>query len=96
MGLREGEFPQAKNENWIYNDTERKQLADAGYDLPTVGSSFDEDAYFFAQAVCAAQKELILTWHEDVGESLASSYLEEIWKLFLQREVRTSVWTRTM
>lgn len=84
MGLREGEFPQAKNENWIYNDTERKQLADAGYDLPTVGSSFDEDAYFFAQAVCAAQKELILTWHEDVGESLASSYLEEIWKLFLQ------------
>lgn len=59
-------------------------MADAGYDLPTVGSSFDEDAYFFAQAVCAAQKELILTWHEDVGESLASSYLEEIWKLFLQ------------
>ena len=44
MGLREGEFPQAKNENWIYNDTERKQLADAGYDLPTGGSSFDEDA----------------------------------------------------
>lgn len=84
MGLREGEFPQAKNENWIYNDTERKQLADAGYDLPTVGSSFDEDAYFFAQAVCAAQRELILTWHEEVGESLASSYLDEIWKLFLQ------------
>ena len=52
--------------------------------ISTVGSSFDEDAYFFAQAVCAAQKELILTWHEDVGESLASSYLEEIWKLFLQ------------
>ena len=84
MGLREGEFPQAKNENWIYNDTERKQLADAGYDLPTVGSSFDEDAYFFAQAVCAAQKELILTWYEDAGASEASSYLEEIWKLFLQ------------
>ena len=34
MGLREGEFPQAKNENWIYNDTERKQLADAAMICP--------------------------------------------------------------
>ena len=96
MGLREGEFPQAKNENWIYNDTERKQLADAGYDLPTVGSSFDEDAYFFAQAVCAAQRSSSLPGMRMWAKAWPAAIWRKSGSCFCSREVRESAWTRTM
>lgn len=81
LGLREGEFPHANNENWIYNDGERKELKDMGLDMPTTASSYAEDACFFGAAAAAARRQLTLTFYKD-EQAGASPYLELVQKLF--------------
>lgn len=81
MGLREGEFPKADNENWIYNDRERSELAALGVELPGTALSYAEDACFFAMTVAAAQREVYLTWFEEENVG-ASIYVEAVSKLF--------------
>lgn len=81
MGVRESEFPKIDNENWIYNDKERAMLTTAGVNLPNTALAYAEDAFFFANTIVAARKELTLTWfsEENIG---ASVYIEAVQKLF--------------
>lgn len=82
LGLREGEFPRANNENWIYNDRERKELKALGLDLPNTSLAYAEDAYFFASVAAAVRKQLVLSYFED-GEARASNYINLVQKLFV-------------
>lgn len=81
LGLREGEFPRANNENWIYNDRERKELKALGLDLPNTSLSYAEDAYFFASVAAAARKQLVLSYFED-DQARAGAYINAVQKLF--------------
>ncbi len=81
LGLREGEFPRANTENWIYNDEERKELKDMGLDMPTTASSYAEDACFFGAAAAAARISLTLTFCRD-EQAGASPYIAMVRKLF--------------
>lgn len=46
LGVREGEFPSLKTENWIYNDNERATMVSLGIDLPGTIAGLNEDRYF--------------------------------------------------
>ncbi len=81
MGLREGEFPAGASENWIYNDKERAELLAYGIDMPNTAQAYAEDAFFFASAISACRKNLLLTWFKD-DRAGASAYLESVTKLF--------------
>ena len=85
LGLREGEFPRANNENWIYNDGERKELKAMGLDMPTTASSYEEDACFFGAAAAAARRRLTLTFYKD-EQAGASPYIELVRKLFADED----------
>ena len=50
MGLREGEFPRSKNENWIYNDRERAELSGVGVELDNTACAYAEDKFFFCRS----------------------------------------------
>lgn len=82
LGLREGEFPKANTENWIYNDTERKVLKSAGLDMSNTSFAYAEDACFFGAAIGCARKQLLLSYYYD-DKAGASPYLDNISKLFL-------------
>ena len=81
LGMREHEFPTIENKDWIYNDLERLEMIQYGIELKVKAMQFSEDAWFFAAAVVAAQKELYLSWHED-NEAGKSPYIEGIMQLF--------------
>ena len=81
LGMREHEFPTIENRDWIYNDLERLEMIQYGIELKVKAMQFSEDAWFFAAAVVAAQKELYLSWHED-NEASRSPYIEGIMQLF--------------
>ena len=81
LGMREREFPTIENNEWIYNDLERLEMIQYGIELKVKAMQFSEDAWFFAAAVVAAQKELYLSWHED-NEAGKSPYIEGIMQLF--------------
>ena len=81
LGVREHEFPTIENKDWIYNDLERLEMIQYGIELKVKAMQFSEDAWFFAAAVVAAQKELYLSWHED-NEAGKSPYIEGIMQLF--------------
>ncbi len=66
MGLREGEFPRSKNENWIYNDRERAELSGVGVELDNTACAYAEDKFFFAAWWQQWQQEtLTLSWYSD-------------------------------
>ena len=81
LGMREHEFPTIENNEWIYNDLERLEMIQYGIELKVKAMQFSEDAWFFAAAAVAAQKELYLSWHED-SEAGKSPYIEGIMQLF--------------
>ena len=87
MGLRENEFPYLKNENWIYNDSERADLAALGIALPSSADGYREDIRFFANACAAARERLVLTCFTD-EEQNASPYIAEIQSLFTNLPVQ--------
>ena len=65
MGLREGEFPRSKNENWIYNDRERAELSGVGVELDNTACAYAEDKFFFAAVATMATESLTLSWYSD-------------------------------
>lgn len=81
LGVREGEFPSVKSENWIYNDYERAVMASLGIDLPGTIVGLNEDKYFFAAAVAAAVKNLTVSWYSD-DQGGASAYVEMLQNVF--------------
>ena len=81
LGLREGEFPAGNNENWIYNDTERGELASLGVDMPNTALAYEEDGYFFASTIAQTEETLVLTYHVD-DKAGASSYIGDVQKQF--------------
>ncbi len=87
LGLRENEFPFYKDENWIYNDRERADLAVLGIPLPSSADGFGEDIHFFMNACAAATERLVLTFYTD-EEHNASPYIAEILSLFTDLEVK--------
>ena len=91
MGLRENEFPYLKNENWIYNDSERADLTALGIVLPASADGYREDIHFFANVCAAATERLVLTFFTD-EEQNASPYIGELQSLFtnLQVQVKTA------
>lgn len=82
LGLREGVFPRVNNENWIYNDKERKELKGAGLELPNTSLAYAEDAGFFAAAIGCARKQLVLSYFKD-DQAGASAYVGAVQKLFV-------------
>ena len=82
LGLREGVFPRVNNENWIYNDKERKELKGAGLELPNTSLAYAEDAGFFAAAIGCARKQLVLSYFKD-DQAGASAYVGTVQKLFV-------------
>lgn len=87
LGLRENEFPFYKDENWIYDDRERADLAVLGIQLPSSAEGYGEDIHFFMNACAAAGERLVLTFYAD-EEHNASPYLGEIRSLFTDLEVQ--------
>ena len=87
LGLREDEFPFYKDENWIYNDRERADLADLGIRLPSAADAYREDIHFFMNACAAATERLVLTCYAD-EEHYASPYIAEIQALFTDLPVQ--------
>ena len=83
LGLREGEFPKIKNENWIYDDKERKKLKEAGLELPNTSLAYAEDASFFGAAIASAHKQLVLSFFKD-DQAGASAYIGAVQKLFVE------------
>ncbi|MGE4588749.1 MAG: PD-(D/E)XK nuclease family protein [Acidaminococcaceae bacterium] len=81
MGLRESEFPSLKQENWLYNDSERSALKMLGVDLKSSASGLIEDQFFFASTVAAATQSLTLSYFVD-AEAGASGYLNEMKQYF--------------
>lgn len=77
LGLREGEFPQLKNENWLYNDQERADLKVLGISRTVTANSMASDQYFFASALAMATRQLTLSYYEDESAG-ASSYIQEL------------------
>lgn len=82
LGLREGVFPKVNNENWIYNDKERKELAGAGLELPNTSLAYAEDASFFGAAIGCARKQVVLSYFQD-DQAGASSYIGAVQRLFI-------------
>ena len=87
LGLREGVFPRVNNENWIYNDKERKELKEAGLELPNTSLAYAEDAGFFAAAIGCARKQLVLSYYQD-NKAGASSYIGSVQRLFIDAKPR--------
>jgi ATP-dependent helicase/nuclease subunit B len=77
LGMREGQFPKVKFENWIYNDQERKALNELGVTLPLTADTMKIDQYFFASVTAMAQKALTFSYYSDDVAS-ASCYLQEL------------------
>lgn len=77
MGLREGEFPSIKQENWLYNDKERTLLSELGVELQNSVSSLNSDQYFFASTIAAAAECVTLSSYADEGAGV-SGYIEEL------------------
>ena len=82
LGLREGVFPKVNNENWIYNDKERKELQGVGLELPNTSLAYAEDAGFFAAALGCARKQLVLSYFKD-NQAGASAYISAVQKMFI-------------
>ncbi|MDD4723120.1 MAG: PD-(D/E)XK nuclease family protein, partial [Acidaminococcaceae bacterium] len=89
MGLREGQFPKAKFENWIYNDQERKALNELGVTLPLTVTSMKIDQYFFASVLAMAQKTLTISYYAD-DEAGASGYLEELQQYYAKGALKAT------
>ncbi|MGM9568715.1 MAG: PD-(D/E)XK nuclease family protein [Phascolarctobacterium sp.] len=87
LGLREGVFPKVNNENWIYNDKERKELAEAGLELPNTSLAHAEDAGFFGAAIGCARKQLVLSYFQD-NQAGASAYMGSVQRLFIDAKPR--------
>lgn len=87
LGLCEKEFPFLKNENWIYNDRERKDLASLGIALPCAADGYSEDIHFFANACAAARSRLVLTYSKEDDRNV-SPYIHEILSLFTDLRVQ--------
>lgn len=81
MGLREGEFPRSKNENWIYNDSERAELSSVGVELDNTACAYAEDKFFFAAVASMATETLTLSWYSD-DTAGASAYIEDVARLY--------------
>lgn len=81
MGLREGEFPRSKNENWIYNDRERAELSGVGVELDNTACAYAEDKFFFAAVAAMATETLTLSWYSD-DTAAASAYIEDVERLY--------------
>lgn len=81
MGLREGEFPRSKNENWIYSDGERGYLSSVGVELDNTACAYAEDKFFFAAAAAMATESLTLSWYSDDAAG-ASAYIEDVERLY--------------
>lgn len=88
LGLREGECPQVNNENWLYDDAERSELAALGIDMPNTAQHYREDAYFFAMLLAQATRAISLSYFVD-DQAGASPYVDEVVKLFTDVELQT-------
>lgn len=87
VGLRENAFPYYKNENWIYNDRERADLAALGVALPSSADSCLEDIRFFANVCAAATERLVLTFFTDEEQNV-SPYIAELQSMFTNLPVQ--------
>lgn len=81
MGLREGEFPRSKNENWIYSDSERGYLSSVGVELDNTACAYAEDRFFFAAVAAMATETLTLSWYSDDAAGV-SAYVEDVERLY--------------
>ncbi len=88
LGVREGEFPALKSENWIYNDYERAMLVTLGVDLPSTIAGLNEDRYFFAAACAAALNTLTVSWYSDDSGG-ASAYVELLQNTFADNSLKS-------
>jgi len=87
LGLREYEFPHFKNENWLYSDSERADLAALGVALPSSADGYREDIRFFANACAAASERLVLTFFTDEDQGV-SPYIGEVESLFTDLKIQ--------
>lgn len=90
LGVREGEFPSVRTENWIYNDYERAVMASLGIDLPGTIAGLNEDKYFFAAAAAAAIQHLTVSWHCD-DQGGASAYVEMLQNVFAANSLKITM-----
>ena len=81
LGLREGEFPRSKNENWIYSDSERGYLSSVGVELENTACAYAEDKFFFAAVAAMAMETLTLSWYSDDAAG-ASAYIGDVERLY--------------
>ena len=88
LGVREGECPKINNENWLYDDAERAELAGLGIDMPNTAQHYAEDAYFFAMTLAQAKREISISYFVD-DQNGASPYVDEVQKLFTNLELTT-------
>lgn len=86
LGANQGEFPPQLTENSLLSESERDQMAQAGFALnPTVIKRNDYELYYAYAALTSPSRQLIVTYHDALltGEScLPSSIAEELMALF--------------
>lgn len=95
LGLQENQFPFLKKENWIYNDSERNELASLGINLPRSADGYQEDIHFFANVCVAAEERLVLAYSTEDDRNV-SPYINEIRALFTNLEIQKKSWEETV
>ena len=83
VGLVEGEYPVRARTDWIYPQTERTNLHDAGLPLEDISpeESLAREEHAFYQTVCRATARLILTrpvTDDEGGDTIPSYFVMEV------------------
>ncbi|MDZ7673365.1 MAG: PD-(D/E)XK nuclease family protein [Halanaerobiales bacterium] len=95
IGLLEGEFPSAAQNNWLVKDKERKILSNMGIDIKTKKDYLILESYLFYKTTLNANKKLYITY-PTLGDGqqgkIVSSFVQEIYNIFEESTVnRTEV-----
>lgn len=77
LGLTEGNFPLRNQENWLYQDQERKLMFELGVPLPISAQTRQQEKYYFAVALSCASEQIYLSTCKN-DETLPSPYFEQI------------------
>lgn len=95
-GLIDGDFPEYKQDNWLFTDFERKKILDQGIFLPQLTDQLEDERKFFLELVSATEKKIFLSspkLNKDVSNK-GSSFIQEVVHLFSDGTIFESVFNQ--
>lgn len=82
LGVNIASFPLFKNENWVYNETEKSEFRVLGLvDLKTTPILLSEDRYLFAAIIATATETINISFVKN-DQTSASIYMNELLAFF--------------